>query len=544
MGVSDARGLLSAPQLNIGGHKLTFAQAPAEAQAPLPLAATLPVAALQGGAKLAFDLKLELAGTGRIGWVPLADENTVTLKSSWPHPSFAGSFLPRTREVGDAGFSATWSVPSLSSQAQAQFVSGFVRTGAKPPEATWPVPATRSAADSASGTNRYRSLEQFSVSLDDPVDVYRLTERATKYGMMFIVLTFAAFFVLEMVKRWRIHPMQYLMIGAALVLFFLLLLSLSEHLSFAAAYAIASGGCITLLSHYLRHVLGSWRAGLGMSGMLVALYGVLYGILISEDNALMMGSLLLFGVLAAIMIATRKLDWYGVMGSGDQPAARRRNPVARSLRPRRLERAGAEHGDLSALCARRRTGHGGRPSNRGLAAHLAGRLVCGDARCRLSAGRVAIRQLQRHLRPSGLHAFTGFCIGRRDSGVPVAQACADWLAPPRWGWPLPGAVHRVPPAARWLDRRGHLQRLVVAAGRCSPLPGVAPGADARCGVVGLGAPGYRGVVVRHTTDAAGQRGHVGASHSAPDAGSGQSQLWPAGSIHRPRRPEWGGPPAE
>ena len=319
MGVSDARGLLSAPQLNIGGHKLTFGQAPAEAQAPLPLAATLPVAALQGGAKLAFDLKLELAGTGRIGWVPLADENTVTLKSSWPHPSFAGSFLPRTRDVGDAGFSATWSVPSLSSQAQAQFVAGFVRTGAEIAGDDHARPGYDERGGARSGNNRYRSLEQFSVSLDDPVDVYRLTERAAKYGMMFIVLTFAAFFVLEMVKRWRIHPMQYLMIGAALVLFFLLLLSLSEHLSFAAAYAIASGGCITLLSHYLRHVLGSWRAGLGMSGMLVALYGVLYGILISEDNALMMGSLLLFGVLAAIMVATRKLDWYGVMGSGDQP---------------------------------------------------------------------------------------------------------------------------------------------------------------------------------------------------------------------------------
>ena len=252
--------------------------------------------------------------------MPLADENTVALKSPWPHPSFAGSFLPRTREVSDAGFSATWSVPSLSSQAQAQFVQGLALSGNGSAEGD----NARSAYDGSGrvsrGNNRYRNLEQFSVSLDDPVDVYRLTERATKYGMMFIVLTFAAFFVLEMVKRWRIHPMQYLMIGAALVLFFLLLLSLSEHLSFAGAYALASAGCIALLSHYLRHVLGSWRAGLGMSGMLVALYGVLYGILISEDNALMMGSLLLFGVLAAIMVATRKLDWYGVMGSGDKPS--------------------------------------------------------------------------------------------------------------------------------------------------------------------------------------------------------------------------------
>jgi len=162
-------------------------------------------------------------------------------------------------------------------------------------------------------------MEQFSVALEDPVDVYRLTERATKYAGMFIVLTFAAFFVLEMVKRWRIHPMQYFMIGAALVLFFLLLLSLSEHLNFALAYCIASTCCIALLSHYLRHVLGGWRPGLSMSSLLVALYGVLYGILVSEDNALMMGSLLLFGVLAAIMVATRKIDWYSVMGREAAP---------------------------------------------------------------------------------------------------------------------------------------------------------------------------------------------------------------------------------
>ncbi len=286
MGVSDARGLLAAPQLRLAGSALAVGQAPGSS--PLPLAARVDLAQLRAGATLDFDLRFDLAGTGRIGWVPLADENSVTLTSPWPHPSFGGDFLPRTRSVTASGFEATWRVPSLSSLAQSQFTE-----------------AGKSPA----------AVEQFSVSLDDPVDVYRLTERATKYAGMFIVLTFAAFFVLEMVKRWRIHPMQYLMIGAALVLFFLLLLSLSEHLDFALAYGIASAGCIALLGHYLRHVLGGWRPGLAMSGLLVALYGVLYGILVSEDNALMMGSLLLFGVLAAIMVATRRIDWYTVMGS-------------------------------------------------------------------------------------------------------------------------------------------------------------------------------------------------------------------------------------
>jgi inner membrane protein len=291
LGVSDLRGLLGRPQITLAGQSLAVAASPAAEQLPLPLAAPVSAALLQPGAALDFTLGMDLAGTGRIAFVPLADDNRVTLVSPWPHPSFGGDFLPRQRTVTPEGFEASWSIPSLSTQAQQGFLS--------------------SAAERA-------PQDSFSVSLDNPVDVYRLTERATKYGMMFIVLTFAAFFVLEMVKRWRIHPMQYLMIGAALVLFFLLLLSLSEHLDFRLAYLIGSAACIALLAHYLRHVLGGWRAGLGMGGLLVALYGVLYGILISEDNALMMGSLLLFGVLASIMVVTRKVDWYGVMSPPQQ----------------------------------------------------------------------------------------------------------------------------------------------------------------------------------------------------------------------------------
>lgn len=292
LGVSDLRGLLGVPRLQIDGQPLALAPSPAAQRLPLPLAAPLDAARLRAGAVIPFRVQLDLAGSGRIGWVPLADENRVRLRSAWPHPGFDGDFLPRSRSVGADGFEAAWSVTSLSTQAQQQFVQQL---------------------DARSEPRR--APDSFSVSLADPVDVYRLTERATKYALMFIVLTFAAFFVLEAVRRWRIHPMQYLMIGAALVLFFLLLLSLSEHLPFVLAYGLASAACIGPLAHYLRHVLGGWRPGLLMSGLLTALYGVLYGILISEDNALMMGSLLLFGVLAAIMTATRKLDWYSVMGS-------------------------------------------------------------------------------------------------------------------------------------------------------------------------------------------------------------------------------------
>jgi inner membrane protein len=236
-----------------------------------------------------FDLRLEveLAGTGTIAWVPLAGENQVTLSAPWPHPSFGGDFLPSERRISDDGFEARWSVPALSTRARQQFLAPPDKRGA---------------------------LEHLAVSLSDPVDVYRLTDRATKYGSLFILLTFGACFVLEMVRCWRMHPMQYLMVGAALVVFFLLLLSLSERWGFAAAYLTASLACVALVGWYLRHVLDGWFRAAAVSGLLAGLYGALYVILMSEDNALMMGSVLLFGALATTMAATRRLDWYGVLG--------------------------------------------------------------------------------------------------------------------------------------------------------------------------------------------------------------------------------------
>jgi inner membrane protein len=286
VGVSDLRGLRSAPRLSVQGRELTVTPLPAGLNAPLPLAATLPAEWAQAGTEMDYTLDLDLAGTARIAWVPLAVENTVHLASGWPHPSFSGNVLPRDRTVTEHGFDATWSVPALSSQAQQQFLS----------------PQARAIAG-----------ESFGVDLSDPADVYRLSERAAKYGLMFVLLTFAAFLVVEVLGRSRIHPMQYLMVGMAMVLFFLLLLSLAEHLPFWLAYLSAGIACIALIAYYLSRVLGSARAGAGMGAMLTALYGVLYGILVSEDNALMLGSLLLFGVLAAMMVATRRLDWYAVL---------------------------------------------------------------------------------------------------------------------------------------------------------------------------------------------------------------------------------------
>ena len=152
----------------------------------------------------------------------------------------------------------------------------------------------------------------FGVAFVDPVSPYQLDHRATRYGLLFIVLTWVGVGLVEVLRRLRVHPMQYLLVGAALVTFFLLLVSLSEHLPFGPSYALAAGACTLLLAFYGSHVLGGRRAGLGLGIGVAALYGTLYLLLQREQTALLLGVILLFAVLAGVMAMTRHLDWYAL----------------------------------------------------------------------------------------------------------------------------------------------------------------------------------------------------------------------------------------
>ena len=157
------------------------------------------------------------------------------------------------------------------------------------------------------------------VSFIQPVDLYQTVERSVKYGFLFIGLTFAAFFLFEILKRLAIHPIQYALVGFALAVFFLLLISLSEHLGFAPAYAIAAASCVTLVGYYVGHVLGSLRRGAGFAAFLSSLYGLLYILLRAEDHALLAGSVLVFSALVAAMVATRRVNWYAVAANPHVP---------------------------------------------------------------------------------------------------------------------------------------------------------------------------------------------------------------------------------
>jgi inner membrane protein len=206
------------------------------------------------------------------------------MRSDWPHPSFAGRFLPLKHDIRPDGFTSEWKV------------SRYAAPGTSPGH-------------------------ELSVGFVEPAGLYQRLERASKYGFLFIGLTFAAFMLCELLRRLAIHPIQYALVGLALAVFFLLLVALSEHIAFAIAYAIATFACVGLITLYLSKVLGNIRIGLAFGSALAALYAMLYALVQAEDYALLGGALLLFALLAAVMTATRRVDWYALASASPRDSA-------------------------------------------------------------------------------------------------------------------------------------------------------------------------------------------------------------------------------
>ena len=306
-GFADVRGLTTTPRLAIDGTEATVAEGLGSRDGA-GLHARL--AAPRAGQRLVLltELGFTLGGTESLALVPLGTSNTFSIRSSWKHPRFGGSFLPHVREVGSRGFDATWQVASVATNAQRQYLQG--RTLPTLDEA-----AVRAGRDDVPGMG---GIDAIGLSLVEPVNIYSQADRASKYGLLFVLLTFVGFFLFELIKQLPIHPIQYGLVGLSLAIFFLLLVSLSEHVEFGWSYLIASVACIGLIGFYLSAVLRSTARGCGFAAMLATLYGALYGLLVSEDNALVMGAGLLFLVLAAVMVVTRRVDWYAIARSRPQ----------------------------------------------------------------------------------------------------------------------------------------------------------------------------------------------------------------------------------
>ncbi len=318
VGIKDVRGLVGAPTLRIGNHAVAIQQGQ-RGRAGGGVHAALPEGLLVDGG-FAFPLRLDFAvrGTEALAIAPLADSNHIVLDSPWPHPQFNGDFLPRAHRIDGNGFHAEWDVSSLASNAQDQYRGGGNLLPGSQGNAGDAIPL-RSVPDATASAPSTRNIDAIGLSLVEPVNLYSKVDRASKYGLLFVLLTFVGFFMFETIRQLPIHPIQYALVGLALAIFFLLLLSLSEHIDFGWAYLVASIGCIGLIGVYVGNVLRSGIRGLGFAAMLAVLYAALYGLLVSEDNALVLGSGLLFVILAIIMLATRRIDWYQVAAGGGPP---------------------------------------------------------------------------------------------------------------------------------------------------------------------------------------------------------------------------------
>lgn len=271
-------------------------------------------------------IELDLVGTAALAVVPAADTLSWTLKSDWPHPSFGGQYLPTERHVLQDRFDATWQLSSLATSAPGDVARGHPlcalnasTAGASGEEAGYDPRVPGAAA-------KGECLDTLAVSFIDPINPYVLSDRATKYGLLFIALTFIAVALAEVMGRGRVkrvHPVQYALVGLALTLFFLLLLSLSEHIAFRIAYGAASVACVLLLGVYTAHMLGRRRDGVLFGGALGVVYGLLYALLQREQTALVIGSVGLFAAVAAVMWLTRQVDWYRMVDEARAPALAR-----------------------------------------------------------------------------------------------------------------------------------------------------------------------------------------------------------------------------
>lgn len=283
--VSDSRGIATMFDITLNGQQ--FKMLPASKFAALDgsgVHADVTIDPKITDYQFSFDLPLK--GSRDISFIPLGESTTAQLSSSWNAPSFIGEFLPESRSITENGFTATWQIPSY----------------AKNLPQSWTGATTVSAETIVT--------KAFGVGLYQEVDFYTMVDRSTKYSILFIGLTFLTFFMYEVLASLRIHPVQYLLVGMAIALFYLLLLSLAEIIGFLPAYLIAAVATTGLIAGYCFSVLKANKRAFTIVALLTALYGYLYILLQMEQYSLLFGSLLLFCVLGIVMYITRNLDWY------------------------------------------------------------------------------------------------------------------------------------------------------------------------------------------------------------------------------------------
>ncbi len=308
-GLSDARGLAGDNKVSVDGKalKLQPGKGLGETGNSGFFAWVDGKALAEGEIKADFDVRFK--GHQSLTIVPHAGQTDWTVRSKWPHPSFVGSFLPKS-EVKPSGFEATYDIANLA------LGKSLVSTE---PGQQVNVALAREKSYYQAGVENGASAS-VTVDLIDPVDLYSQVDRATKYGFLIIGFTFIAFLLFDLIGGVRISSVQYILVGVALVLFFVLLLAFAEIIGFALAYVVASFATIGLITAYSASVLSSWRKASLIGGLLAGLYGAIYILLSLEAYSLLIGSLLIFAALAGVMFVTRRLDWSSTLNKSGMTA--------------------------------------------------------------------------------------------------------------------------------------------------------------------------------------------------------------------------------
>ncbi|MGB3167631.1 MAG: inner membrane CreD family protein, partial [Alteraurantiacibacter sp.] len=263
---------------------------------------------------LAVRWEYGLRGARSLAFVPRGGDTSWRVTSTWPHPSFTGGSLPNEREVSGEGFTAIYS--GITNLALGQRLIATSDFGSTRGEAM--VEAANYEGAPPPPVARAQSAEPLNIALVEPVDLYSQVDRAVKYGFLFIGFTFAAFLMFDILGGARVATAEYLLTGAGLVLFFVMLLAFAEVIGFAFAYIVAAAAVIGLLTAYSAAVLGTWRRAGFIGAMLAGLYALLFVLLSMETVSLIIGSLLLFAALAGIMYGTRNVDWHYARRSGEE----------------------------------------------------------------------------------------------------------------------------------------------------------------------------------------------------------------------------------
>jgi inner membrane protein len=294
--ITDVRGIKKTAEIELGQETTRFRSGPGVDSGPpgrQPGAIHVPVGATRAEQGFNFTFNLELNGSNALNFVPAGGETEIAVRSDWPHPSFSGAFLPDTRSISDKGFEASWKIPRLArGQGQTQHVSGLANL-----------------------------MQQtvFGVRFFQPVKFYSLAERALKYAQGFIAIVFFAVFVMEMKSARRVHWIQYFFVGLALAIFYLVLIGTAEHIGFEWGYLAAATATTLLVAAYIATVTRSPTTGAQIFAIIAVIYALLYLLLRVEDYALLIGSLAAFAMLAAVMFATRDVDWSRGHNPDDQP---------------------------------------------------------------------------------------------------------------------------------------------------------------------------------------------------------------------------------